>query len=251
MRTPVLAGNWKMYLTPAEGRKMAETLRSLVAECAGREIVLCPPYTALSAVSEALEGTNVFVGGQNMHPAREGAFTGEIAPPMLIALGCRYVIIGHSERRQYFGETDATVAEKVRSALAEGLIPIVCVGETLEQREKGVTDPVVEIQVRQGLAGLSPEELAGVIIAYEPIWAIGTGRTASPDDAQQVCAFIRSVLAGLAGDKAQETRILYGGSVKPENIKELMNRPDIDGALVGGASLKAESFARIARFEEQ
>lgn len=230
---------------------MAETLRSLVAECAGREIVLCPPYTALSAVSEALEGTNVFVGGQNMHPAREGAFTGEIAPPMLIALGCRYVIIGHSERRQYFGETDATVAEKVRSALAEGLIPIVCVGETLEQREKGVTDPVVEIQVRQGLAGLSPEELAGVIIAYEPIWAIGTGRTASPDDAQQVCAFIRSVLAGLAGDKAQETRILYGGSVKPENIKELMNRPDIDGALVGGASLKAESFARIARFEEQ
>ncbi|ABZ83264.1 triosephosphate isomerase [Heliomicrobium modesticaldum Ice1] len=251
MRTPVLAGNWKMYLTPAEGRQMIEALRPLVEGVADREIVLCPPFTALAAAADAIEGSNISIGGQNVHPAREGAFTGEIAPPMLKALGCRYVIIGHSERRQYFGETDATVAEKVRAALAEELIPIVCVGETLEQREKGVTNPVVEIQVRQGLDGLSPEELSGLIIAYEPIWAIGTGRTASPDDAQQVCAFIRSVMARLAGEGAQKTRILYGGSVKPDNIKELMNQPDIDGALVGGASLKAESFARIVRFEEQ
>ncbi|MTV50310.1 triose-phosphate isomerase [Heliobacillus mobilis] len=251
MRTPVLAGNWKMYMTPEEGRQMVQALIPLVADCREREIVLCPPYISLDSLAKALKGTNIALGAQNMHPAKEGAYTGEVAPGMLKALDCKYVILGHSERRQYFGETDATVAEKVKAALAANLIPIVCVGETLAQREQVITEPVVDIQVRLGLAGLSPEELAGIIIAYEPVWAIGTGKTASSADAQKVCRFIRSVLSSWHGDTAEKVRILYGGSVKPDNIRELMEQPDIDGALVGGASLKADSFARIVRFEEQ
>lgn len=251
MRIPVIAGNWKMHMTPVEGKKMAQALRPLVADCGGREVVVCPPYTSLAAVAGELNGSPIGLGAQNMHPAKEGAFTGEVSAGMLKALGCRYVILGHSERRQYFGEADAGVAEKTRVALEEDLIPIVCVGETLEQREKAITQPVVEIQVREALTGLTVEQLTRVIIAYEPVWAIGTGRTASSADVQQVCGLIRSVLASLNGEAANMIRILYGGSVKPDNIRELMDRPDIDGALVGGASLKAESFARIVRYEEQ
>lgn len=251
MRTPVIAGNWKMYHTPGEGKAMVEALRPLVADQTGREIVVCPPFVALAIVAEALEGSNIAVGSQNMHPAAEGAFTGEIAPAMLRASGCTYVILGHSERRQFFGETDAGVAAKTRVALAQQLVPIVCVGETLEQREQGITRPVVEIQVRRALGGLATDEVNGVIIAYEPVWAIGTGRTASAADAQDVCGFIRAVLQEIHPGAAEQVRILYGGSVKPDNIRELMEQPDIDGALVGGASLKAASFAQIVRFEEQ
>ncbi|MDD2421049.1 MAG: triose-phosphate isomerase [Heliobacteriaceae bacterium] len=251
MRVPVIAGNWKMYLTPEEGRDMVVALGPLLAACRGREIVVCPPFTALATVATGLVGSNVRLGAQNMHAAPEGAFTGEIAAGMLKALGCAYVILGHSERRQHFCETDAMVAEKTRAALAADLIPIICVGETLIQRENGITQPVVEIQVRGALTGLPPEQLRRVIIAYEPVWAIGTGRTASATDAQNGCAFIRSVVRALDTGAADLVRILYGGSVKPENVQELMNGTDIDGALVGGASLKADSFARIVRYEEQ
>ncbi|QGG46220.1 triose-phosphate isomerase [Heliorestis convoluta] len=251
MRIPILAGNWKMYMTPRESQDMLAQFLPLVEAVASREIVLCPPYTALSAVGELLQGSPVKLGAQNMYPAQEGAYTGEISPKMLQALQCNYVIIGHSERRQYFGESDTSVAEKTKAALENGLTPIVCVGETLEQREEGLTEPVIEIQIRRGLASITATQYEAIVIAYEPVWAIGTGRTASPEDAQHVCAFIRTILASLAPAEAQKVRILYGGSVKPENIKELMNQPDIDGALVGGASLQAESFSRIVRFEEQ
>ncbi|MCW2279053.1 triose-phosphate isomerase [Heliophilum fasciatum] len=251
MRTPVIAGNWKMYLTPAEGKAMVQELQTLTAGVTGREIVLCPPFVTLPAVAEAAQESAIGIGGQNMHPANEGAFTGEIAAPMLRACGCTYVILGHSERRQYFGETDAAVAAKTKAALAGQLVPIVCVGETLDEREQGITQAVIEIQLRRALGGLTAAELTGVIVAYEPVWAIGTGRTASPADAQDVCAFIRTVLAALQAEAAPKVRILYGGSVKPDNIRELMAQSDIDGALVGGASLQAASFAKIVRFEEQ
>ncbi|KAB2952093.1 triose-phosphate isomerase [Heliorestis acidaminivorans] len=251
MRVPVLAGNWKMYMTPTESQSMIDQLIPLIEDLQNRKVVLCPPYTSLSVLSKAIEGSPIQLGAQNMYPVDEGAFTGEVSPKMLQALQCSYVIIGHSERRQYFGETDSSVAEKTLKALQYNLTPIVCVGETLEQREEKLTEPTIEIQIRKGLAPLVAGQFEKVIIAYEPVWAIGTGRTASPEDAQDVCAFIRTIVASIAGDEAQKVPILYGGSVKPENIKELMSQPDIDGALVGGASLKAESFARIVRFEEQ
>ncbi|NHM28816.1 triose-phosphate isomerase [Desulfofundulus sp. TPOSR] len=248
MRIPLLAGNWKMYKTVTEAVEFVRGLKEALAGVQGVEVAVCPPFTALYAVARELEGSNIVLGAQNMHRAEEGAYTGEISPVMLKEIGCRYVILGHSERRQYFGESDEDVNAKVKAALKHGLVPIVCVGERLEEREAGHTERVVGAQVRRSLAGLSGTELAGLVVAYEPVWAIGTGRTASPEDAQQVNAFIRCLLAEMGGrEAARQVRIQYGGSVKPENAAELLGQPDIDGALVGGASLKVDSFAAIVR----
>jgi triosephosphate isomerase len=237
-----------MYKTVTEAVEFVRGLKEALAGVRGVEVAVCPPFTALYAVARELEGSNIVLGAQNMHRAEEGAYTGEISPVMLKEIGCRYVILGHSERRQYFGESDEDVNAKVKAALKHGLVPIVCVGERLEEREAGHTERVVGAQVRRSLAGLSGTELAGLVVAYEPVWAIGTGRTASPEDAQQVNAFIRCLLAGMGGQEAaRQVRIQYGGSVKPENAVELLGQPDIDGALVGGASLKVDSFAAIVR----
>ncbi len=246
---PVIAGNWKMYKTTAEAISLVQELAALVANASGREIVVCPPFTALAAVKPLLAGTHIKLGAQNLNWDPQGAFTGEISAPMLKDVGCDYVIIGHSERRQFFAETDENVSRKLKAALTAGLIPIVCVGESLAEREAGITSTVVSRQVKLGLAGLSNEEVKSVIIAYEPIWAIGTGRTASAQDANAMCAFIRLTLTGMFGTPvADAMRIQYGGSVKPDNIDEIMSTSDIDGALVGGASLKASDFARIVNF---
>ena len=213
------------------------------------QIVICPPFVCLPAVVEAAKGTNIEVGAQNMHFEEQGAFTGEISPLMLTALGVKYVVIGHSERRQYFAETDATVNKKVHSAFSHGLIPIMCCGETLEEREQSRTFEVIENQVKKGLKGLSASQIEGIVLAYEPIWAIGTGKTATSEDANQVIKFIRDKVAEMFGkDAADKMRIQYGGSVKPSSIKEQMAQSDIDGALVGGASLKALDFAGIVNF---
>jgi triosephosphate isomerase len=249
MRTPVIAGNWKLFKTIAEATALVNELKPLVAGTAGVEIVVAPVFTALSRVAEALSGSNVNLAAQDCYWEEEGAFTGEVAPKMLVDAGCSHVIIGHSERRQYFGESDETVNKKAKSALASGLAAIVCVGETLAEREADKTFSVIETQLLGGLAGFSAEMLTRTVIAYEPVWAIGTGKTASDDQAQEVHAHIRSLVAQQFGQVcADAIRILYGGSVKPDNVKGLMAQPDIDGALVGGASLKAESFAAIANF---
>lgn len=249
MRTPVIAGNWKLFKTIGESVSMVDALKPLVAHSTGVEIVVAPVFTALSRVAEALVGSNVRLAAQDCFWEEEGAFTGEVAPKLLKDVGCGYVIIGHSERRQYFGETDETVNKKTGAAIAAGLCAIVCVGETLAERESEHTFTVIEKQVRGGLAGLAPEAFTHVVIAYEPVWAIGTGKTASEAQAQEVHAFIRQLIAQLFGQAvADAVRILYGGSVKPENVKGLMGQPDIDGALVGGASLKAESFAAVCSF---
>lgn len=248
-RIPVIAGNWKMYKTIPESIALVQELSGAVAGATGREIVICPPFTALAAVKPALAGTNIKLGAQNLNWDPQGAFTGEISAPMLKDVGCDYVIIGHSERRQYFAETDENVNRKLKAALAADLIPIVCVGESLSEREAGITSSVVSRQVKLGLAGLAPDEAKTIIIAYEPIWAIGTGRTATAEDANAMCAFIRLTVTGMFGTPvADAMRIQYGGSVKPDNVDELMSTSDIDGALVGGASLKAADFARIVNF---
>jgi triosephosphate isomerase len=248
-RKPVIAGNWKMFKTAPEAISLATELVSLTANAAGREIVICPPFTALHAVRPLIEGTSIKLGAQNFHWEAQGAYTGEISAAMLKDAGCEYAIIGHSERRQYFGETDSTVNLKVKAALQAGLIPIVCVGESLAEREAGETQTVVRRQIHAGLAGLHADLVAGIIVAYEPIWAIGTGRTATASDANAVCNFIRLTLTGMFGPLAAEAaRIQYGGSVKPETIDELMATSDIDGVLVGGASLKAADFSRIVNF---
>lgn len=247
MRKPVIAANWKMHKTVAQALDFIKdfTTRIEDADC---EIIICPPFTALVPAAEALAGTEVYLGGQNMFWENEGAYTGEISPGMLVDAGCRYVILGHSERRQYFGETDENVNRKVLAAFSHNLTPIVCVGEVLQEREEGRTEEVVRRQTEGCLAGLTAQQARNLIIAYEPVWAIGTGRTASPGDAQQVNAFIRSVLEGMFGkDAAAAVRIQYGGSVKPDNAAELLAQPDIDGALVGGASLNAASFAAIVK----
>lgn len=246
MRKPVIAGNWKMHKTIPEAERLVAELKPLVPPEGGVEIVLCPPFTALAAVAKAAEGTGWGLGAQDVFWEEKGAFTGEVSPGMLRDAGCTHVIIGHSERRQYFGETDETVRRKAGAALAAGLIPIVCVGETLVQREAGQTDLLVTSQVKAALAelpGFSPDR---VIIAYEPVWAIGTGRNATPADADAVCGLIRRTVGELHGsDAAAGLRIQYGGSVKPENAAELLGESEIDGALVGGASLEASAFARI------
>ncbi|MHB1126886.1 MAG: triose-phosphate isomerase [Bacillota bacterium] len=250
MRKPIIAGNWKMYKTAAQARELISELWPIIKNNGKVETVVCPPFTALPGVIEACNGTTIGVGAQNMYWETEGAFTGEIAPGMLKELGCSYVIIGHSERRQFFGETNASVNNKTKAAYTAGLTPIVCVGETLEQREAGKTEVVCRDQVENGLQGLTTDQGEDLIIAYEPVWAIGTGKTASAAEAQQVVKFIRQVVAGMFGEQtAQKVRIQYGGSVKPGNINELMQQPDIDGALVGGASLQAEIFGQIINYE--
>lgn len=248
MRTPFIAANWKMFKTVAEARHLVSELVPGLQAVAGVEKVLCPPFTDLLAVAALLEGTDIGLGAQNMHWETSGAYTGEISPTMLAEL-CRFVILGHSERRAYFGETDETVNRKVHAALAHGLVPIVCVGETLEENEAGKTAEVVSRQVRQGLANLSLSDSSALVIAYEPVWAIGTGKAATAEGANAVLAdVIRPALAELFGEPfAQGVRILYGGSVKGSNAGEFFSQPDIDGALVGGASLKAADFLQIVQ----
>jgi triosephosphate isomerase len=244
-----MAGNWKMYKTPAETTAFFQDFLPMVADAKDREIVLNVPFVDIAAAVAGTAGSNVGIGGQNLHWETEGAYTGEISGPMLRAAGCHYVVIGHSERRQYFGETDATVLKRTVSALAAGLTPIVCVGELLEERESGRTNQVLQTQFDGGIAGLSPEQFAKIVIAYEPVWAIGTGKTATPEIAGETHQAIRAMVAAKFGaDAAGAVRILYGGSVKPNNIKELMAVEDIDGGLVGGASLEAASFAAIVNF---
>jgi triosephosphate isomerase len=250
MRKPVLAGNWKMYKMIAEAVSLVGELRaSLDAAPVSREVIVAPPFTALSAVAQALRGSGIQVAGQTMHFEKEGAFTGENSPAMLKDAGASHVILGHSERRQLFGETDDGVGKKARAAFDHALTPIVCVGETLAEREAGRMFEVVERQLERGLRALSPDEAAVAIVAYEPVWAIGTGKTATPAQAQEVHSFIRKhVSASHGAPVAAALRILYGGSVKPDNVDGLMAESDIDGALVGGACLKADSFLRIVRF---
>lgn len=239
-----------MYKTPREAVALAEGVVRLLKDARDIEVAVCPPFTALQAVSKALDGSRIALGAQNLHWEKEGAYTGEVSAPMLKELGCNYVIIGHSERRQYFGESDALVKRKVLAALEGGLQPIVCIGETLEEREEARTFSVLERQVRDGLEGFKPEQMEKIVIAYEPVWAIGTGRTAQPSQANEAQAYIRKLLVELFGEGiASKTRILYGGSVKPENIQDLMAEPEVDGALVGGASLDAASFARIVNYK--
>ncbi|MGI6091860.1 MAG: triose-phosphate isomerase [Negativicutes bacterium] len=249
MRKPIIAGNWKMHKNISEAVALVRDLAGLTADVKAVDMVVCPPFTALHSVGQVLKDTNIGLGAQNMYWEKQGAFTGEIAPEMLIDAGCQYVIIGHSERRQYFAETDETVNKKVKAALSYNLIPIMCVGETLEQRENGTTENVVGQQVKGGLEGLTAEQVASLVIAYEPVWAIGTGRTASAEDANAVCAFIRRTVAEMFDNQtAESVRIQYGGSVKPANIAELMAKSDIDGALVGGAALDAAGFSQIIKF---
>lgn len=247
-RRTIVAGNWKMNLDRAKARDLATAVAARAAEAGTTELVLCPPAVYVETVAAAIGGSPVALGAQNMHDQSSGAFTGEVAPPMLLDLGCRYVILGHSERRTLFGETDAAVNAKTRAALVAGLTPIVCVGETLEEREGGRTAAVVTTQVQGSLAGLTPADLEKIVVAYEPVWAIGTGKVATPQQAQEVHALIRGLLGGLATPAvAAKVRIQYGGSVKPDNAADLAVQPDIDGALVGGASLKADDFLGIAK----
>lgn len=246
-RRPVIAGNWKMNKGVAEAVALLNDLLPQVKDIEDVEIVVCPTFTSLAAVSAAARGSNVGVGAQNVHWAESGAFTGEISAQMLGEIPVEYVIIGHSERRQYFGESDETVNARLKAALAAGLKPIVCVGELLEQRQTEQTEAVVGTQMAGAMAGLSAAEMAQVIIAYEPVWAIGTGLTASPEQAQAAHAFIRGEIRARYADVAEGVRILYGGSVKPGNAADLMGQPDLDGALVGGASLKTEDFCGIIR----
>jgi triosephosphate isomerase len=249
VRKPVLAGNWKMYKTAAETAAFFQKFAPAIANAVHAEIVICPPFVNLPAAVDAVRLTSIEIGGQDVFWLQEGAYTGEISAPMLTAVGCRWVIVGHSERRQYFGETDETVLKKTQAALAGGLTPIVCVGERLEEREAGSTESVLRTQFAQGISGLTPEQFDRIVIAYEPVWAIGTGRTATPEIAGDAHGMLRSQIAGHFGEAAaQACRILYGGSVKPDNIKGLMAQEDIDGALVGGASLDPASFAAIVNY---
>lgn len=248
-RRPLLAGNWKMQGTRAEAEALLSALKTEVADATDREVVVAPPFTALETAARILAGSSIRLAAQNMHWEPQGAFTGEISGPMLHELGCHYVILGHSERRQYCGETDEIVARKVQAAQRDGLLPIMCVGETLEERERGETLAVITRQIRGGLHNQDAAALSAVVVAYEPIWAIGTGRTATPEQAQEVHAAMRTTLSELADSATADTiRLLYGGSVKPDNVDGLMAQTDIDGALVGGASLQADSFARIVNF---
>ena len=250
MRIPLIAGNWKMHKTVNEALALVDALVPRVRDLDGVEVSVAPPFTALYPVARALQGTPVRLAAQNMHWELQGAYTGEVSAPMLTELGVQYVILGHSERRQMFGETDEAVARKAARALAAGITPIVCVGETLEQRDAGRAADVVEAQVRAAVGPLGADAVDRIVVAYEPVWAIGTGRSATAEQAQEMHARIREVLAALGGrERAERTRILYGGSVKPGNIRELMAQADVDGALVGGASLDAESFAAIAGFQ--
>lgn len=248
MRKPIIAGNWKMHKTVAEG---VAFIKEVAPKVTGTdvEVLVCAPFTMLPALVEAAKGTNVKIGAQNMHFEDKGAFTGEVSADMLLDIGVTHAIIGHSERRQFFAETDETVNLKAKKAIAKGLTPLVCCGETLEEREAEKTKEICENQIVKAFEGITAEDAQKVVVAYEPIWAIGTGKTASSEDANDVIAFIRTVLAKVYDDAvSEEIRIQYGGSVKPSNIEELMNQTDIDGALVGGASLEADSFVDLVNF---
>jgi len=248
VRTPVIAGNWKMNLLVGDALSLVEELKELLAEVTDVEIVVCPPYTALYPVGQALAGSTIALGGQDCYPVENGAYTGEISPSMLKDAGCAWTIVGHSERRRYFDETDDFLNRKLKFALASDLKVMFCVGETLEEREAGEMDDVLRRQVREGLEGLSEADFGRLLIAYEPVWAIGTGLTATPDQADEAHGFVRALVREQYGDTVSEgLRIQYGGSVKPENAVELMEKSNVDGALVGGASLKAESFASIVK----
>jgi triosephosphate isomerase len=250
MRRPIIAANWKMNCTISQARELVFSLKESMAGVSGVDVVLAPPFTALSTVAQLLAGTDIGLAAQDMYWEESGAYTGEVSPVMLKDVGCSHVIIGHSERRAYFSETDETVNKKIKAALHYGIIPIVCVGESLAQREAGQTTQVVGSQLQNGLTELTPEQMSQIVVAYEPIWAIGTGRTATPEQANEVHSFIREHLAKAFNQAtAVAVRIQYGGSVKPDNVDGLMAQPDIDGALVGGASLKAESFAGIVKFK--
>lgn len=248
MRKKIIAGNWKMNKTVAEALTLVEGIATDLADCVDVEVVVCPPFTSLKSVSDVLADTQIKLGSQNMSNQDNGAYTGEISHTMLRELYVKYVILGHSERRSYYGETDKIVNSKVKKALANSLRPIVCVGETLDQREAGDTEKVVESQVRGSLADITAEQFENVVIAYEPVWAIGTGKTATTEQAQEVHKFIRGVIADMVGEKAAKgLRIQYGGSMKPSNAKELLSQPDIDGGLIGGAALEARSFIDIVK----
>ena len=250
-RLPFMAGNWKMNKTVGEAIDLVRELKAAISGVKAVEVAVAPPFTALYAVRKELDGSSIGLAAQNLYWEEKGAFTGEVSPLMLKEVGCHYVIIGHSERRQFFGETDETVNRRIKAALAQGLKVIFCIGETLKEREEGKTFPVIEKQEEGGLKGLGDQEMRNMVIAYEPVWAIGTGKTATPEQAEEVHRFIRGKIEKLySREVSEEIRIQYGGSVTPENVKGLMNQPDIDGALVGGASLKAESFSKIVRFKE-
>jgi triosephosphate isomerase (TIM) len=250
MRKPIIAGNWKMYKTLEESRLLASGVVEKVKDVQDVQIVLCPPFTDLAAVSDVIKDTGIELGAQNCHHQEKGAFTGEISPKFLLDFGCKYVIIGHSERRQYFGEDDALINRKLKAAMGFGLCPIFCLGETLDQRKQGLAFDVLKGQVLKGLEGIQLPDPLKMVLAYEPVWAIGTGLTATKEQAQEVHQYLRGLLADRWGrETAGRVRIQYGGSVKPDNIAELMDQPDIDGALVGGASLEPESFARIIKFK--
>ncbi len=247
MRTPLIAGNWKMFKTASETRAFVKAFRPQTDHLKDREVVLCAPYTALWALADELKGSTIGAGAQNAHWEEKGAYTGEVSVGMLKEIGVRYVVVGHSERRQYFGETDATVNKRTLAVMAAGLTSISCIGETLAEREANQTFKVLERQIREGLKSLAKPE--AVVIAYEPVWAIGTGKTATPAQAQEAHQFIRQEFAKLYGQEAaQKVRILYGGSVKPDNMAALMKEKDIDGGLVGGASLEPDSFAKIVKY---
>ncbi len=249
MRVPVIAGNWKMHKTAAEARELSRAIRDGAVSATHCQVVLAPPFTALHAVAEVIRGTPLILGAQNVFWEASGAYTGEVSVPMLEDAGCGAVIVGHSERRQYFAESDATVNRRLRAIMRSTLVPIVCIGETLAQREAGSYHEVIYQQLAGGLDGLTHQDLLRIIFAYEPVWAIGTGRTASPETAQEVHRSIRGWLSTRFGDEtARQVRILYGGSIKPENISDLMRQPDIDGGLVGGACLEARSFLRIIHY---
>ena len=248
MRTPLIAGNWKMFKTVAETVKHVKALRALVKDITNVEIVVAPPFPSIHAAADALRGSNVFVAAQNLYWEREGAFTGEVSAPMIKEAGAELVIIGHSERRTLFGETDATVNRKIGAAFASALTPIVCIGETLDQRERNETLDVIDRQIKGGLDGVTSEQLVRLVIAYEPVWAIGTGRNATPTQAGDAHSHIRQRLRQWFGvEAADRCRVIYGGSVKPENIRDLIAQPDVDGALVGGASLDVQAFFEILK----
>lgn len=247
MRKPIIAGNWKMNKTIAEALEFVNEVKDKVQNDKV-EAVICAPFTLLKDLKEATKGTNIKIGAQNMHYEESGAFTGEIAPAMLKELGIDYVVIGHSERREYFNETDETVNKKVLKALEVGIDPILCCGETLEERESGKTKEVCKVQVEKALENVKKEDVSKVVIAYEPIWAIGTGKTATSEDANDVIKYIREVVKDLYGDLANEVRIQYGGSVKPQNVSEIMSQSDIDGALVGGASLASSDYTQLVNY---
>jgi triosephosphate isomerase len=248
MKKPLMAGNWKMNKNISESVNFVRILKTAVSDIKDVDVLICPTFLSANAVYNEVRGSNINVGAQNLFWEQKGAFTGEVSACMLKDAGCSYVLIGHSERRQYFEETNETVNKKIKAALSNGIVPIVCVGESLKEREENATFQVIEEQIRKSLSGFSQEEACQLVIAYEPVWAIGTGKTATPQQAQELHAFIRKIYSQMYNNIADKIRIIYGGSVKPDNISELMKQPDIDGGLVGGASLEVESFVKLVKY---